>query len=66
MLVKSNSVPNFLFETPKTRQYKLRLCSNNNMPKIMPYSEFLKRNPKATKIERRNAIKNFYDMLINN
>ena len=39
MLVKSNSVPNFLFETPKTLQYKLKL--SNNVPKILPYSEFL-------------------------
>ena len=63
MLVKSNSVPNFLFETPKTMRYKLRL--NNYVPKVLPYSEFLKQNPKATKSERRNAIKNFYDMLLN-
>jgi hypothetical protein len=62
MLVKSNSVPNFLFEMPKKKQYTLKL--NNNIPKIIPYSEFLKNNPKATKSERRNAIKNFYDMLL--
>ena len=62
MLVKSNSVPNFLFEMPKKKQYTLKL--NNNIPKIIPYSEFLKNNPKATKSERRNAIKNFYNMLL--
>lgn len=62
MLVKSNSVPNFLFEMPKKKQYTLKL--NNNIPKIIPYSEFLKNNPKATKSERQNAIKNFYDMLL--
>ena len=64
MLVKSNSVPNFLFETPKIKQYTLKL--NNNIPKIMPYSEFLKHNPNATKSERRNAIKKFYDALLDN
>ena len=62
MLIKSNSVPNFLFEVPKKKQYALKL--NNNIPKIIPYSEFLKKNPNATKIERRNAIKTFYDMLL--
>jgi hypothetical protein len=62
MLVKSNSVPNFLFETPKKKQYTLKL--NNNIPKIIPYSEFLKNNPNATRNERRNAIKKFYDMLL--
>ena len=61
MLIKSNSVPNFLFEIPKKKQYALKL---NNIPKIIPYSEFLKKNPNATKIERRNAIKSFYDMLL--
>jgi len=62
MLTKSNSVPNFLFEVPKKKQYALKL--NNNIPKIIPYSEFLKKNPNATKSERRNAIKSFYDMLL--
>ena len=62
MLIKSNSVPNFLFEIPKKKQYTFKL--NNNIPKIIPYSEFLKKNPNATKIERRNAIKSFYDMLL--
>lgn len=59
MLVKSNSVPNFLFETPKPqkKQYLLKL---SNLPKIIPYSEFLKNNP----VERREAIKIFYDMLL--
>jgi hypothetical protein len=61
MLTKSNSVPNFLFEVPKKKQYTLKL---NNIPKIIPYSEFLKKNPNATKSERRTAIKNFYDMLL--
>jgi hypothetical protein len=62
MLVKSNSVPNFLFETPQKKQYKLRLI--NNLPKIIPYSVFLKDNPNATKIERREAIRDFYTMLL--
>lgn len=63
MLVKSNSVPNFLFETSHTqkKQYKLRLI---NLPKIIPYSEFLKNNPKATRAERIEAIKSFYNMLL--
>jgi len=64
MLVKSNSVPNFLFETPQknniTKQYHIKLA----IPKIIPYSEFLKNHPNATKEERRNAIKQFYDMLL--
>ena len=61
MLVKSNSVPNFLFETPKKKEYNLKLF---NLPRIIPYSEFLKNNPKATKAERRAAIKKFYDDLL--
>ena len=60
MLIKSNSVPNFLFETPQKKQYHMKL----NIPKIIPYSEFIKNNPTATKSERRNAIKNFYDILL--
>jgi hypothetical protein len=35
-----------------------------NLPKIIPYSEFIKNNPNATKNERQNAIKNFYDNLL--
>lgn len=63
MLVKSNSVPNFLFETPRpqTKQFRLKLI---NLPKIIPYSEFLKNNPKATKPERREAIVTFYNTLL--
>jgi len=63
MLVKSNSVPNFLFETPKShkKEYRLKLSS---LPKIIPYSDFLKRNPNATKNERREAIKSFYNALL--
>jgi hypothetical protein len=63
MLVKSNSVPNFLFETPRpqTKQFRLKLI---NLPKIIPYSEFLKNNPKATKAERREAIVTFYNALL--
>lgn len=62
MLVKSNSVPNFLFETPQKKQYTLRLVSN--MPKIISYSSFLKNNPNATKSERREAIHNLYTSLL--
>jgi hypothetical protein len=65
MIVKSNSVPNFLYETPQKKQYIFRL-SNYNIPKIIPYSEFLKSNPRATKTQRREAIKSFYDMLLDN
>ena len=61
MLVKSNSVPNFLFEEPQKKQYKLRLL---NLPKLVSYGEFLKTNPKATKEERREAIRTFYEMLL--
>ena len=67
MLVKSNSVPNFLFETPKQKsqsQYMLKL--SNKLPKIIPYSEFLKNNPKATKTQRQQAIATFYNTLLNN
>ena len=61
MLPKSNSVPNFLFETPKTKQYNFKLY---NFPKILPYSEFLKSNPKATKSERMQTIQTFYNALL--
>jgi hypothetical protein len=56
-------VPNFLFETPRpqNKQYKLKLI---HIPKIIPYSEFLKNNPKVTKAERREAIHNFYKALL--
>jgi len=61
MLVKSNSVPNFLFEKPvSTRRYSLVLT---NKKKIESYGEFIKNNPNSTKIERREAIKSFYDIL---
>jgi hypothetical protein len=60
MIKKSNSVPNFLFETPKAKNYIMKL----NLLKIIPYSEFIKKNPNSTKIERQNAIKNFYDNLL--
>lgn len=62
MLVKSNSVPNFLFEKPVStaRRYSLILT---NKKKIVSYGEFIKNNPNATKTERRQAIKSFYDML---
>ena len=63
MLVKSNSVPNFLFETPKSQQKKIKLRLIN-LPKIIPYCEFLKINPKATITERREAIHNFYCNLL--
>jgi hypothetical protein len=40
-MIKSNSVPNFLFETAKPRkEYTLKFV--NNISKIIPYSEFLK------------------------
>jgi hypothetical protein len=61
MLVKSNSVPNFTFEKPTPKKYNLKLIS---LPKIIPYSEFLKTNPHATKAERREAIINFYTALL--
>jgi hypothetical protein len=61
MLVKSNSVPNFLFEKPvSTRRYSLVLT---NKKKIVSYGEFIKNNPNSTKIERREAIKSFYEIL---
>lgn len=60
MVKKSNSVPNFLYETPPPKQFSMKLF----MPKIIPYSEFIKNNPNANKVERRNAIKNFYDLLL--
>ena len=60
MLVKSNSVPNFLFETPKTKEHNLKLI----LPKIIPYSDFInnnnKNNQKINKSEGRNAITNCY------
>ena len=62
MIKKNNSVPNFLFETPKARNFSMKL----KLPKIIPYSEFIKNNPNATKIERQNAIKNFYENLLRN
>lgn len=61
MLVKSNSLPNFLFEEPQKKQYTLKLLS---LPKLVSYGEFLKNNPKATKQERREAIRTFYEMLL--
>jgi hypothetical protein len=36
------------------------------LPKIIPYREFIKNNPNATKIERQNDIKNFYENLLRN
>ena len=62
MIKKSNSVPNFLFERPMPKQFSMKL----KMPKIIPYSDFIKNNPCATKKERQNAIKNFYDALLQN
>jgi len=61
MLIKSNSVPNFLFESPRKKEYKSKIF---NLSRIISYSEFLRNNPKATKIERQSAIKNFYDSLL--
>ena len=72
MIVKSNSVPNFLFENSninnpiskaKPIQYKFKLTF---LPKIISYSEFIRMNPKATKTERREAIKTFYTNLLDN
>jgi hypothetical protein len=63
MLVKSNSVPNFLFEKANStiyRKYSLTL-----KPKIISYGEFLMTNKNSTRIERKNVIKQFYDMLFN-
>lgn len=61
MLVKSKSVPNFTFEKPAPKNYNLKLIS---LPKIIPYSEFLKCKPNATKSERREAIRCFYEALL--
>ena len=55
MLVKSNSVPNFLFETAKPKKNKIKL---SNLPKIMPYIE-LPQN-KAN----RETFKIFYDTFL--
>jgi hypothetical protein len=63
MLVKSNSVPNFLFE--KTNSTIYRKHSLTLKPKIVSYGEFVMNNKNSTKIERRNVIKQFYDMLFN-
>jgi hypothetical protein len=65
MLVKSNSVPNFLFETTQKsnitkKQYHLKLANS----KLISYSEFIKNNPNASRKQRQNAIKNFYDKLL--
>lgn len=57
MIVKSNSVRNFLFETPQKKQYTLKLV--NNLPKIIPYNTLLKNNPNVIKIERREASRYF-------
>jgi hypothetical protein len=62
MLVRSYSEPNFLFDSPLNKQYKLKLVT---LQKLVSYGEFIKNNPRATKAERRNAIKNFYDKLLN-
>lgn len=60
-MIKSNSVPNFLFEKPNSNiQRRLTLSLK---PKIVSYGEFIRNNKNATKNERINAIKHFYDML---
>ena len=56
MIVKSNSVPNFLFETPQKNNI-LKLV--NNLPKIIPYNILLKNNPNVIKTERRDASRYF-------
>jgi hypothetical protein len=63
MLVKSNSVPNFLFETPQHQKthYTFKL---NKLPKVIPYSEFLRNNPNIIKTERRQTITTFYNSLL--
>lgn len=61
MLIKSNSVPNFLFEIPKPSQK--RNSFSFSKPKIVSYGEFVRTNKNSTKLERINAIKNFYDRL---
>lgn len=62
MIIKSNSVPNFLYENYKQKKTNFSLT---NKPKIVSYSEFLKNNKNSTKKERQNAIKRFYDSLLN-
>ena len=55
MIKKSNSVPNFLFETPKARNYTMKL----NFPKIIPYSEFIKNNPMQLRMKDKMLSKIF-------
>ena len=63
MLVKSNSVPNFLFETP-TQQKQQYIFKLSKLPKVIPYSEFLRNNPNIIKTERRQTISTFYNSLL--
>ena len=63
MLVKSNSVPNFLFETP-TQQKPQYIFKLSKLPKVIPYSEFLRNNPNIIKTERRQTISTFYNSLL--
>ena len=55
MIVKSNSVPNFLFETAKSKKNKPK---TSNLPKIIPYIEF-----PQNKIKR-ETFKTFYDKFL--
>jgi hypothetical protein len=60
MLVKSNSVPNFLFENekPKLCKPKQGKTKSSNLPKIIPYIEF-----PQNKIKR-EPFKTFYDTFL--
>jgi hypothetical protein len=60
MLTKSASLPNLIFEVPKSKQYTLKL---REPEKTISYGDFLRNNPNASRNERKNMIKLFYDKL---
>jgi len=61
MLVRSCSESNLLSEKTINKHYKLKLMP---VQKLISYGEFIRNNPTATKMQRREAIKIFYDKLL--
>ena len=63
-MLKSVSLPN-LMETVTTnhKQYTMKLVIEAP-PRIVSYGEFLRKNPRANKAARINAIHEFYEKLL--
>jgi hypothetical protein len=66
MIVKSNSVPNFLFEKPINNTKRKLSFKILNKQKVISYEDFVKNNSTLLKNERINNLNALYYIVFKN